>query len=262
MEQPTTMTSDVTTGDIAVVLIGSERVTRAGLRMLLDSSPGLRVTGEFESPDDARVWAAGQPQIAVIDIDRPGTAALIPDLRDRDAARTRIIVLTSTPDSEDCLRTVQRGVLGVVSKQQAPEVLIKAIERVHAGEAWVNRAKIAGVLGELRASVMARTAQPDKPPTLMPRERQIITLVGQGFRNSEIAASILVSEATVRNCLGSVFKKVGVTNRVQLMLYAIREGFVNLPAAGDPPVSPREVLRLATSAGRLLGNRRTRQSAT
>ena len=229
--------------------------------MLIDSNPGLRVVGEFEAVDDVRAWAADRPQIAVIDLDRAGSAALIP-LRDPNSS-TRIIVLTSTPDSDACSQAIQRGVLGIVSKQQAPEVLIKAIERVHAGEAWVNRAKIAGVLGELRASAAAR-AQPaaGRPETLMPRERQIITLVGQGFRNSEIATSILVSEATVRNCLGSIFKKIGVTSRVQLMLYAIREGFVTLPASGDAPLSPREVLRLATSAGRLLGNRRTREGAT
>ena len=100
--------------------------------------------------------------------------------------------------------------------------------------------------------------------TLVPQSTrlcQYCDIVGM-FRNGEIATSILVSEATVRNCLGSIFKKVGVTNRVQLMLFAIREGFVNLPAAGDSTISPREVLRLATSAGRLLGNKRTRESAT
>ncbi len=262
MESTTTTTSDIMNPAIRVVLIGSERVTRAGLRMFIDSHPGLQVVGEFESPGDPGAWSSGQPQIAVIDLDCASSVTLIPDGRSH-VASTRIIVLTSSPDSEACSQAIQRGVLGVVSKQQAPEVLIKAIERVHAGEAWVNRAKIAGVLGDLRASAAAKTAAAvGKPETLMPRERQIITLVGQGFRNGEIAASILVSEATVRNCLGSIFKKVGVTNRVQLMLFAIREGFVSLPAAGDSPISPREVLRLATSAGRLLGNKRTRESAT
>ncbi|RPI57374.1 MAG: DNA-binding response regulator, partial [Acidobacteria bacterium] len=183
-----------------------------------------------------------------------GPGDFIPNVRDTGVPAPRIIVLTSTPDSDACASAIQCGVLGIVSKQQAPEILIKAIERVHAGEAWLNRARIAGVLGKLRASA-ARASQPksEKPTTLAPRERQIITLVGQGFRNNEIAATIFVSEATVRNCLGSLFRKLGLSNRVQLMLFAIREGFVTVTDSGGAPASsPRDVLRLATSAGRLL----------
>jgi DNA-binding NarL/FixJ family response regulator len=118
----------------------------------------------------------------------------------------------------------------------------------------LNRARIAGVVGRLRASAArARQLKSQQPATLAPRERQIITLVGQGFHNNEIAATIFVSEATVRNCLGSIFRKLGFSNRVQLMLFAIREGFVAVSEPGGPPASsPRDLLRLATSAGRLL----------
>ncbi len=241
---------------IRVVLIGSERVTRAGLRMLIDSQPGLRVVGEVEWPGDlGPVWWAALPQVAVIDLDHPGILDAIPNLGGQNASKTRGIVLTNSPDSDLCIDAIRRGILGIVSKQQAPEILIKAIERVHAGEVWLNRAKIAGVVGDLRASAATRKRRAGKADTLAPRERQIITLVGQGFRNSEIASSIFVSEATVRNCLGTLFKKLCISNRVHLMIYAIQEGFVTAPTdKGTPSSSARDVLRLATIAGRPLGD--------
>jgi DNA-binding NarL/FixJ family response regulator len=161
----------------------------------------------------------------------------------------RIIVLTGNPDSEMCSRAIQRGVLGVVSKQQAPDVLFNAIERVHAGEIWLNRTKIAGVLGTLRAARGRRDA--DGPKGLLPRERQVIALVGQGLRNTEIASSILASESTVRNTLGSIFKKLGIPSRAHLMRYAIQQGFVDASRSHrDIRTERRDVLRLAVSAGR------------
>ncbi|HTG90400.1 MAG TPA: response regulator transcription factor [Vicinamibacterales bacterium] len=237
---------------IRIVLVGNERVTRAGLRLLIDGQPGLLVVAEEECTGDlVALMATTEPQIAIIDVDGARSVDFIPNVREAGLSGTRIIVLTSTPESAACASAVQRGVLGIVSKQQAPEILIKAIERVHAGEVWLNRARIAGVLGSLRASASATVAQRriGRPENLLPRERQIIALVGQGFRNNEIASTIFVSEATVRNCLGSIFKKLGVSNRVHLMIFAIQEGLVTLPDSGTAPVpaSPRDVLRLAAS---------------
>ena len=237
---------------IRVVLVGNERVTRAGLRILIDSQPGFCVIDEAECTGNLdAVWSAAQPQVVLIDLDGNESIDFIPNPQEGGISNSRIIVLTSTPESAACSSAIERGVLGVVSKQQAPEILLKAIERVHAGEVWLNRARIAGVIGSLRTvsggnpSKVART-----PETLTPRERQIVSLVGRGFRNQEIAEVILVSEATVRNCLGSIVRKLGLSNRVNLMIYAMREGFVNLPASDGPPTAPRRhVLRLATSNG-------------
>jgi DNA-binding NarL/FixJ family response regulator len=240
---------------IRIVLVGNERVTRAGLRLLIDRHPGLRVVGEEECRGDlGALMAAARPHVALVDLDSTRSVDFIPNVRESGLSTTRLIVLTSTPDSAACGIAVQRGVVGIVSKQQPPEILIKAIERVHAGEVWLNRARIAEMLGSLRAAASATAAgrRSARPETLLPRERQIITLVGQGFRNNEIASTIFVSEATVRNCLGSIFKKLGVSNRVHLMIYAIQEGLVSAPVPGhQPDAPPRKVLRLASSNNEL-----------
>jgi DNA-binding NarL/FixJ family response regulator len=235
------------TEPIRIALASSERVTRAGLRMLIDSHSALRVIGEVERPGAGLGEVAEGPHILLVDIDGPDGLDFVPTVRDPDG--TRSIILTSTPDSDACSSAILRGVMGLVPKQEGPDVLIKAIQRVHAGEVWMARARIAGVLGDLR--IAARNRRQGGKNPLQPRERQIITLVGQGFRNAEIAATIFVSEATVRNALGAIFKKLGVANRVHLMAYAIREGFVTLPSVRGS-VSPRGILRLATVAGRPL----------
>ena len=231
-----TITSSPIDNPIRIALIGSERVTRAGLRMLIDRQPGLRVIGEVECPCPSRVtWAAEPPQIALIDLDGHGSLDFVPVLREAGNA-TRIIVLTSTPDSAMCSSAIQRGALGVVSKQQAPEVLVKAIHKVHAGEVWLERVRLARVLRDLIGAVAAARRQREigTNVTLTKRERQVVTLVAQRFRNSEIAASLFVSEATVRNGLASIFRKLGLSSRVHLMIYAFREGFVNLSTSGRP----------------------------
>jgi DNA-binding NarL/FixJ family response regulator len=251
-----TTSSTSVTDTIRVALLGSERVTRAGLRMLIDSQPGLRVIGEIECcGDPSLLWQTTQPHVALVDLDSEGSLDCISALRRMPVSDARIIVLTSSPDSDDCSLAIERGVLGVVSKQQAPDVLFNAIERVHAGEVWLNRTKIAGVLGTLRTSAARNRRDAGRSRGLLPRERQIVALVGRGLRNTEIANSIFVSESTVKNCLGSIFAKLGISNRTHLMLYAIQEGFVDAPARGPAPVgSPsREVLRLAASGGRPLG---------
>lgn len=252
MHSPNSTGSESCGEPIRVVLVGNERVTRAGLRMLIDNQPGFRVIAEAECTGNLEtVWSAPHPQIAVIDLDNNTSTGFIPDAREEGPSNTRIVVLTSTPESNACANAIARGVLGVVSKQQAPEILLKAIERVHAGEVWLNRATIAGVIGTLRKGKSKNAAGNE---ALTPRERQIIELVGQGRRNNEIAEAIFVSEATVRNCLASIFRKLGISNRVHLMIYAIQEGFVKLPvsASSHATHSSRGVLRLAASTGRPL----------
>jgi two-component system, NarL family, nitrate/nitrite response regulator NarL len=248
MELVTTTASPID-APIRIALVGSERVTRAGLRLLIDGHPGLRVIGEVEYPCPPRVaWAGEQPQIAVIDLDGHDSLEFVSVLREAGNASTRIIVLTSTPDSAMCSSAIERGALGVVSKQQAAEVLIKAIYKVHAGEVWLERVRLARVLRDLFGTVAAARRQREigRNVTLTKRERQVVTLVAQSFRNSEIAASLFVSEATVRHCLASTFRKLGVSSRVHLMVYAFREGFVSLPISGGLPTasSPSDLSRL------------------
>jgi DNA-binding NarL/FixJ family response regulator len=122
--------------------------------------------------------------------------------------------------------------MGLVLKDKATEVLIKAIERVHAGEVWLDRSLTASVLSELSlAETRKSNPEADKVATLTGREREIVELVSQGLKNKQIAERLFISEATVRNHLTSILSKLDLSDRFELALYAYRHHLAK------PPVS-------------------------
>jgi DNA-binding NarL/FixJ family response regulator len=120
------------------------------------------------------------------------------------------------------------GTSGIVLKQTATDMLIKSIRRVHAGEIWLDSHTTAAVI---RQFVATDEAPPQLPPAnqgrererspLSQREREIVALVAQGFKNKEMAEKMFISEQTVKNHLHNIFDKLGVSDRLELALYAI-----------------------------------------
>ena len=123
------------------------------------------------------------------------------------------------------------GASGIVGKDQPADVLFKAIEKVHAGEVWVDRVLMATILGAMSSTGERRTADPEaaKIALLTARERQIIAVVGEGLKNKRIAERLRISEATVRHHLTSIFDKLGVSGRLELTVYAYQHGLSKLP---------------------------------
>jgi len=154
----------------------------------------------------------------------------LPELMDA-AERARVLVLTGTMDPELHLKAVCLGAMGVLQKSEAPEVLLKAIRKVHAGEAWMNRTMMAAAMTRMRAHPTVKL-DPDatKIAALTPRELQVIASLGEGRKNKEIAERLFISEKTVRHYLSSIFAKLGVTDRLELMIYAYRHGLVKVPS--------------------------------
>jgi DNA-binding NarL/FixJ family response regulator len=208
------------------MLVDDHVVLRSGLRLLIDSHPGLRVIGEAGSRTDAlEVAEREQPDIILLDLDLPGTDGyeLLPDLL-QAARQARVLILTGVTDLEAHIRALRLGAIGVVLKEKAPEVLIKAIRGVYAGEIWLDPAAVARLLGQ--GSPSGAAPKPDreaaKIATLTEREREIIALIGEGLKNKQIASRLFISEGTVRNYLTTIFSKLEVTDRFELILYAYR----------------------------------------
>ena len=213
---------------IRILLIDDHAVMRWGLRLLIEDQPGLKVVGEASGRTDALELAEReQPDIILLDLSLPGTDGidLIPELHAL-AKEARILVLTGVLDSEAHRRAMLLGAVGVVLKEKAPEVLIKAIEKVHAGEVWLDRAMVANVFNERSRSREASKNNPEvaKVATLTGREREVISLIGEGLRNKQIADRLFISEGTVRNHLTTVFSKLEVSDRFELLMYAYRQG--------------------------------------
>ena len=213
---------------IRVVIVDDHAVVRTGLRMLIESRPGIIVVGEAGNGAEAlAVVARTQPDIIVLDLDLGGESGLdcFPELRTA-ASTARVLVLTGVRDPELHRRAVRLGSMGLVLKEKAADVLLQAIEKVHAGEVWLEPAMIASVLGEMTGTRASQLLDPEaaKIASLTEREREVVTLISQGLRNKQIAERLGISETTVRHHLTSIFAKLEVTDRLELVIYTYRHG--------------------------------------
>jgi two-component system nitrate/nitrite response regulator NarL len=168
-----------------------------------------------------------QPDIMLLDLDMGGESGLsfLPDLFDA-ARKAKILVLTGVRDPEVHRRAVRAGARGVVFKEKAVDVLIKAIDKVHGGEIWLDRALSTSLLEELSRPSAALEDDPEtaRINTLSTREKEIIRVTALGLRNKEIAGQLFITDVTVRHHLTSIYGKLGVADRFELAVYAFRHG--------------------------------------
>jgi two-component system nitrate/nitrite response regulator NarL len=229
------------TKPIRVLLIDDHAAVRSLLRILIESQLGLKVIGEAGNRADALAIAARkQPDIILLDLDlgRDSGLDFLPELFTA-AKDARVLVLTGVRDPGAHARAVRLGAMGLVMKEEAAEVVIKAIEKVHAGEVWLDRSTAAKVLTEITRAPEAKKSDPPteakesdpevvKIATLTEREREVIALIGEGLKNKQIATRLQISETTVRHHLTSVFGKLGVSDRLELVIYAYRNSLAKL----------------------------------
>jgi DNA-binding NarL/FixJ family response regulator len=209
------------------LLVDDHAMVRAGLRMLIESRGGYQVVGEAGGPGDAVMLAKStHPDMILLDLDLGSgpTLDLIEELRAVDARNhPQVVILTGLRDAGVHRRAVRLGARGVVSKETAAESLLTAIEKVAAGELWLDRVQLGRLASEMSGAepdgIQSERVRIDK---LTPREREVVLLVGQGLKNREIAKRLAISETTVRHHLTSVFAKLEVTDRLSLLLFALK----------------------------------------
>ena len=219
---------------IRVCLLDDHPVVRAGLKMLLAAEPAIGVIAEANDRREALDIAKRErPDIFLVDIKLgEGMATdFLPELL-ASSKNTRAILLTSITDRDELCRAVSAGARGLVYKDEAPEVLIRAIQKVHSGDVWLPRALMASALSELLAGHNARPApngEAEKIASLTRREREIVALIASGVNRKKVAERLFVSEATVRNHLTSILKKLDLANQFELVFYAQRRGLSRPP---------------------------------
>jgi two-component system nitrate/nitrite response regulator NarL len=215
---------------IRVLIVDDHAVVRAGLRMLIDAQAGMQVVEVASNPAEALELAAREsPEIILLDLDLGGqdVITLIPELR-AAAKDARILVLTGLKDLEAHRRCMRLGAMGVILKDQAAEILIKAIEKVHAGEVWVDRLTMSSLLDQM-------TQTPEIDPeeariaSLTQREREVIALIAEGLKNKQIGQRLFIGETTVTHHLSSIFSKLEVSDRLELVIYAFSHNLAKMP---------------------------------
>jgi DNA-binding NarL/FixJ family response regulator len=218
---------------IRVLLVDDHTVVRTGLRMLIESQPTMQVVGEAGNKADAlTITAREQPDIILLDLflGQENAIEFLPELLTA-AEDARVIVLTGFRNPAEHQRAVRLGAMGVALKETTPQLLLRAIERVHAGEVWLDRSLTSNLIVELRGTHKPTKAQQqeDGIGKLTSRELEVIALVGEGLRNKQIADRLCISEITVRHHLTSIFEKVKVLDRLELLIFAYQKGLVKVP---------------------------------
>jgi len=210
---------------IKVSIIEDHAIVRAGLRMLLESTPRMSVLWETQTATAALSdTTLPRPDIILLDLDLGVEKGLdfLPNLL-RRFGPARVLVLTALADTQLHLAAVGAGASGVVVKEQAPETLLQAIEGIHSGEAWLGKSLMTAVMGKLaRAASEKMDPEAEKISRLTPREVEIVALVSEGLNGERIAKQLRISEATVRNHLTSILGKLGLSNKFELAVYAHR----------------------------------------
>ncbi len=211
---------------IRTLVADDHAIFRDGLRKLLSSTDDIAIIGEASNGADCiKMLAKLKPDILLLDLrmpDKDGLAVL--EEVNFDSLPTRVIVLTAAEDDRDVIRAMRLGARGVVLKQSAADLLVKSIYRVHAGEIWLDNRITAEVM---KAFAKSSDGGPRREkPLLSNREKQIVQLVAQGYRNKEMGEKLFISEQTVKNHLHNIFDKLGVSDRLELALYAIHHRLV------------------------------------
>jgi DNA-binding NarL/FixJ family response regulator len=245
---------------IRILLIGQQELFVDALRALIEEDPGFSVVGMAPEPLPQTVTDIS---VDVILVDLASGAAqtldLLPELI-QAAEGARVLVLTDSADADVHLRAVRLGAMGGLSRAESATVLFKAIRAVYSGEIWMDRALLRAALqgkpiADKEEKNQSETAR--RIADVTARERDVIALICEGRKNREIADSLFISECTVRHHLTSIFDKLGVENRLELLLFAQEHNLINRAAmatsaerrAAHSQARATSIARVAESVG-------------
>lgn len=212
---------------LRVVIVDDHTLFREGLRTILAMEDDIEVVADVESAEDIveLMWQT-RPDVLLLDIRMPQGNGLdaVPAVV-KISPGTQVLVLTACDEKEEHVRAFRLGAKGVILKDSARQTLIQAIRTVCRGEMWVEPRMSSLLIEELsRPSPEAEGGSAQHENGLTERELEIVRLVAQGFKNKEVGSTLSISERTVKTHLTNIFQKLGVRDRVGLVMFALRHG--------------------------------------
>lgn len=226
---------EIANEEIKIVIVGDFLIFRSGLKLLLDVEDSFWVVGEAPDLREAESIAAGtKPDIFLVDsaaIDNGNLAAFQSSL----SSQVPILVLTNAKQTDDHQKYLELGINGIFSKEKKADALYKAIKHVSTGDLWFQRKMM---VSAIRRLVAEKKALPEKLfayncSALTTREREVLTLICRGMKNKAIAENLFITETTVRHHLTSIFEKLKVNSRLELVVHAFNEKLVEIPNGNE-----------------------------
>jgi DNA-binding NarL/FixJ family response regulator len=209
-----------------ILLVDDHALFRSGVAGLLRQQAGFQVVGEAEDGAEALEKARElMPDVILMDVYMPGMGGLEATRRIKEVLPyVKIVMLTVSEEDKDVFDAVKAGAHGYLVKKIEPEAFFRTLRGVFRGQAPISRTTAAKILAEFARQ--ARRGPGDASPEgrLSPREQEVLELLTKGATNKEIAASLGISNNTVKNHLKNILEKLHLQNRVQAAAYALREG--------------------------------------
>lgn len=213
---------------IRIVIADDHPIVRDGLRRLLETEKDFAVVGQAADGREAiRLVHQLRPDILLLDLAMPRLPGL-EVLRELSSTsiETRTILLTAAVEKEQIVEALQVGARGVVSKEAATELLFKAIRTVVGGQYWVGRQEVSDLVAALRGLLPTGADDRQRSFGLTRRELEIVAAIVEGCTNRDIALKFSLSEDTVKHHLTHIFDKLGVSNRLELAMFAVNHRLV------------------------------------
>lgn len=214
---------------VRILVADDHPIFRDGLRKLLEAEKDFQVIGEASDGGEAIEMAQQlKPDVLLLDLSMPRVPGLeaVRELRNSVEA-IKIILLTAAIDREQIVDALHHGVRGVVLKESATQLLLKSIRCVMSGQYWVGRESVSDLVRIIRdLTAIPEQGSRKRSYNLTPRELDIISAIVDGYTNKDIAEKFSIAEQTVKHHLGNIFDKLGVSNRLELALFAVNHHLV------------------------------------
>lgn len=215
---------------IRILIADDHPIFREGLRRLLEAEPGFQVIGEAADGVEAVAMVRQlMPDVLLLDVTMPKLPGLA-TLREMASQTTQVktILLTAAIEKSEIVTALQLGARGVVLKEAATRLLFKSIRCVMEGQYWVGREGVADLVETLRNLMPDPATSPsERKFGLTKRELEVLRCIVSGYTNKEIAKQLILSEDTVKHHVTNIFNKLGVSNRLEVALYAVHHHLVD-----------------------------------
>ena len=215
---------------IRVIIVDDQELFRRGLKMLMDSEPGLDVVGDAgDGAAGIELASAVAPDVVLLDVRMPKVSGIEACVAIKEAVpAAKIVMLTVSDEESDLYEAVKSGASGYLLKDSSIEEVAQAIRVVADGQSLISPSMAVKLIDEFK-----QMSQPDRGPTttfrLTERELEVLRLVAQGLNNKDIAKRLFISENTVKNHVRNLLEKLQLHSRMEAVLYAVREKLVDLP---------------------------------